>query len=1077
MTALNNDLQSTQGLSPKEFLRQRRPERFSDSTIAEERKLDRQQLEYHLDTLTSRSQEADFERFARQLAERQICSNLLPQTGPTGGGDSKVDSETYPVASNLALAWYVGSDTNAAHERWAFAFSAAKKWKAKAKSDIKKLVSTGRGYVKAFFITNQYVSDRTRADFEDQLRKTYKLDVRILDRTWILNCVFTGRHSDLVENELKLRIQTKRVTQIGPLDSERECDLEEINTRIDVATQEGRFTSTLVDDAMDAAELARALERPRHEVEGLLERADNLASKYGTCRQLVEVAYQKARTTFWWYEDFQAVPDLYMKVEERAKGSRNVFDFERLATLWHILEGYCISKDDQQQILWLKERTEALKAELERLCGEKTRPSTQLQAQMILLDIQLGERLAVREPPGPILKKQKKIIKKASTLTGFPLDLTIQQIVEIGKYFGAEPEYEDLFETAVRVSAEQEQNLTAARLLVRRAQQLLEAEQPHDAIRKLGRSFPLLYNNTGRHESVHALYLCGVAYEQVGLLWAARGALVVAASLATDEFWKYGKITRFQTACYDRLRWIELRLGRLPQTLVWNKTYLISKLILIDCGENLDKFTENDHAFDASLAILLLRADILDLRLLTRIPRSLEQNELIYAFWALVYSLGHDEVVTSQLGRTIDQCKDFFVNLSCQPIADDLPLALDLCNQQSITLRSLIFGCEYRVDVENNSPCVEIAESILAALEALLASIPAFQAISFLPELPITIRKSEFARSPFSIEIRDMAGTPQVEIEARPFSPHELTSSEQKALRLAIKKVVIELMAHSILLNDTEETLSQLSEEGAFGRAIDFTSSFVTVGNVLGHKFSSNLSAWEENPSYPVLRTKPWNSELAELGQPTNRSISSTGVIKHSELRNVTLIRPAHWEKAGWSGMMFLHCQNGNGIPILAPTFENAEAGRDIFKELLNEVGSSDEANKLQVVIVRGVDRHQPHAYRVFFDTNLDETHSNEEFRYLAKNGRGNSFNPDNGFNLNRFIDDFGRHQEYILAPGFHKNSTVDLSIGLLKKHIRFREAWEIGRHDPDSLVIEPDDSPFVPDGVKDPPVNELLTH
>ena len=46
--------------------------------------------------------------FARGLAERLICPNLLPHTGPTGGGDSKVDSETVPVADTLTLGWYSG---------------------------------------------------------------------------------------------------------------------------------------------------------------------------------------------------------------------------------------------------------------------------------------------------------------------------------------------------------------------------------------------------------------------------------------------------------------------------------------------------------------------------------------------------------------------------------------------------------------------------------------------------------------------------------------------------------------------------------------------------------------------------------------------------------------------------------------------------------------------------------------------------------------------------------------------------------------------------------------------------------
>ena len=93
----------TDPISPQEFLRARRPDRFSDSFLEEGFVLDRSMLEYHLHSLTSRSQEADFERFARRLVEREVCPNLLPQTGPTGGGDSKVDAETYPVADDLSL--------------------------------------------------------------------------------------------------------------------------------------------------------------------------------------------------------------------------------------------------------------------------------------------------------------------------------------------------------------------------------------------------------------------------------------------------------------------------------------------------------------------------------------------------------------------------------------------------------------------------------------------------------------------------------------------------------------------------------------------------------------------------------------------------------------------------------------------------------------------------------------------------------------------------------------------------------------------------------------------------------------
>src|SRR3981189_3277660 len=109
---------ATTRFSPRDFLKARRPERFSDSERSDEFVLDRSLLEYHIHTLTNRSQEKDFEHFARHLAQQEICPNLIPQTGPTGGGDSKVDTETYPVSDDISLTWYVGTGREAASERW-----------------------------------------------------------------------------------------------------------------------------------------------------------------------------------------------------------------------------------------------------------------------------------------------------------------------------------------------------------------------------------------------------------------------------------------------------------------------------------------------------------------------------------------------------------------------------------------------------------------------------------------------------------------------------------------------------------------------------------------------------------------------------------------------------------------------------------------------------------------------------------------------------------------------------------------------------------------------------------------------
>ena len=95
--------------TPREMMRDKRPYLFSDSDIDQSHSLPRVNFEYHLETLTARKQEYEFEDFCRKLAEKELCPNLTIQTGPTGGGDSKADAETYPVAPEISERWWIGS--------------------------------------------------------------------------------------------------------------------------------------------------------------------------------------------------------------------------------------------------------------------------------------------------------------------------------------------------------------------------------------------------------------------------------------------------------------------------------------------------------------------------------------------------------------------------------------------------------------------------------------------------------------------------------------------------------------------------------------------------------------------------------------------------------------------------------------------------------------------------------------------------------------------------------------------------------------------------------------------------------
>jgi len=65
-----------------------------------------------------------------------------------------------------------------------------------------------------------------------------------------------------------------------------------------------------------------------------------------------------------------------------------------------------------------------------------------------------------------------------------------------------------------------------------------------------------------------------------------------------------------------------------------------------------------------------------------------------------------------------------------------------------------------------------------------------------------------------------------------------------------------------------------------------------------------------------------------------------------------------------------------------------------------------------------------------------------------------------------------------LLAPGsIRKDGLPDINfnLGLMKREINFKEAWEIGPNDLDCVLVFPEDKPVIPAEVNDPPVKELL--
>ena len=1085
---------------PSDFMRARRPYLFSDTQLVEESLLDRSFLEYFLEKLTSRSQEKDFEHFCRKLAEKELCPNLLPQTGPTGGGDSKVDTETYPVSDAVSLRWYEGIGREPAVERWAFAISAKKDWRPKVQSDVKGIAETNRSYTLIYFISSQFIKDKDRASVEDKLQKQYKVDLRILDRTWILDKVFQNKRERLALETLKINLPLTQAVKKGGLDTNREAELNQLETQIQDSSRYQGVEYQLIEDCLEAAILSRELELPRVEVDGRFVRADRIAEQYGTHQQKLRCAYAKAWTAYWWHDDFRSFNAIYNDVEHLAIGSSQVTDIEKLVNLWLLLWATVERSQIENSDAKIEVRTKGLRAELKRLQIEQHRPSTALQARSLELLMDLSESNHEPAELKRILEEFREVFAESEGLINFPVATLIDILMELGEYLPDDLGFDQLFESVLLLSQQRQSKATSGRMLLTRGKQKLIGGNCYEAIRLLGRAQHNLAMRECRGELIAALALCASAYESIGLLWAARSNMLLATSQAFSDYWENGTITIQAFACLQRLVWLELQLGRIPITLAWIETATaIAQALRLD-EEDQEEFIQQRETQDQVLGILFLKTAFKDLQSLEFLPAVLEQLGFHHSFIALLYALGYEDYLRSEgwIPQEEDEANvgKLFDNWIAQPASHDLPELPEFLAEDTVELRSQVLGCNVVAEVSNNSRSLFIAESILAAFEAFLATSLDSQLFPHQPNIRFQIVSSDSVANVIDFQIKEEGGeTLEALIEVK-HSVNESYIAEfnHESLGERLAELIIRVIFKIAFVSNPEQYLNRLlRDELAFSRALDFTNVAIAVGNILGKSPKLRLMDWKLSGSdkhFPPQRTNVWNNKIVQntpeeqanvvspkpgQGEPPPE-LKSLDHLKHRDRKVFSLIDIHLWDKAGWNATGFGLLKNAYNLPLLelALLFRDENASKKIFSQWKKDFGDEDVEEKIRVSIITGIDTGNPAAYRVVIGINPDclKVSSDSQFIFTY---RLNTMNPKDSRNLDQFIHMFEKLGCYILTPGYlsqdgsSANSFADM--GILKRQIFIRSAWQIGEHDFDICGIQPDDNVIIPKDVKEPPV------
>jgi hypothetical protein len=133
-----------------------------------------------------------FEQLAVALVHRRKAPNIKPATPPSLGGDLGVDARTTKTLVAQEPLFRLYETLPEADERWIFAFSIEKKWRKKVESDLQTIRANKFSPSRVIFVTTVRIHpEKVKIQAERALKKKFKVEVEILDGSWIETLLLT----------------------------------------------------------------------------------------------------------------------------------------------------------------------------------------------------------------------------------------------------------------------------------------------------------------------------------------------------------------------------------------------------------------------------------------------------------------------------------------------------------------------------------------------------------------------------------------------------------------------------------------------------------------------------------------------------------------------------------------------------------------------------------------------------------------------------------------------------------------------------------------------------------------------
>lgn len=1035
------------------YYREKRPEKFSDTVEKYEIPLTKELFEQQMDLLSTKKMQSAFENFVVAVAKRVITPNIKHQTGPDGGGDGKVDAETYRVSDDISDKWYSTEDTASGCELWAFAISCKKQWKTKVESDIEKIAAIGRGYTRALFFSNQFIKSSTRADVERSLSDQYGIKVEIYDRLYLENVVFQDKCIDLALEHLGFSDAYKKKTVIvGPNDKARRSRLEEIEKSI-LRPIDG-FDTGYVDELHEACILSRGLELPRTEVEGRFNRAIRECDRHGSKQQMFLLIYDHAWTSFFWHEDIDATYNDFQKLKTFIDTDCSVYRIERITNILTNLIN--VAKAGLFPAEKVKPEWEYIKSVLIRLECDESKPSCVLFLRIYLC----VQRLIIHIQQGTSIIDDLTTLRPLLLESASHLEISFEsnyQIMEmLSGVIDESPEFDALVDEMADILADKRMRVEAADLRCSRALSHISKKNWTSAIKQLGFCVYAYEQEEHLEDLIKSSGYMGIALSHLNLPYSAEAYLLKSVSFLLKNFYATGVVPHLLVTVLHKLCEIELRLGRL--VMYWNWYELLNVIATNGQFREEQSIIESCQIDDSAWAC---RFSVEDLRQpsIAQLPDIFERLGMFTSSEYLKYILGYTEEVDEKCLPTIRDIAES-PKMKTQPLFNQLLGKVNISTNGDAYQRTTVRNYIITINYENDCETQQLVEILLASIESFFATFDRFDVLALDSKINIQLIHSD----------EPSCFKPKESNSDYIFNVNKSDFTDEKCWECIVMLISCLLTRNSVT-KESIETLLETRQNGE--RLMDRVSVLQhtkeAMTNVLGCSFKYRLEDWARDTDKCYV----YKGNCTDFNDYdyTNNLQSDTTIIKINDDMSL-------WEGAEWKGCGFIHDQWGQTPPIFGLAFGNLLRGERITSEW--KLDERKDKPQIRIYLIKGIDANNPTYYRVCIAPAFPHDKDSNQ-RYVATMCRKHTMTPATNENLARFEEQYKRFGGcWLMAFQITDKNEIVMPKsfdGAFKfTEVVFCEAHSIGLMDEARIAIEPYDVPFIPESCKNnAPILEVL--